>query len=75
VKPEIFDSILANLSFLLGNLISCLPQKEEKEGEFLIYNPPELVQPTEDHLSTGGVCSHAGQLRKPLGWTPGQSQR
>jgi hypothetical protein len=31
VKPEVFDGILANLSFLLGNLIFCLPQKGEKE--------------------------------------------
>jgi hypothetical protein len=31
VKPEVCDSILANLSFLLGNLISSLPQKGEKE--------------------------------------------
>jgi hypothetical protein len=29
--PEVFDSILANLSLLLGNLISYLPQKGEKE--------------------------------------------
>jgi hypothetical protein len=31
VKPEVFDSILENLSFLSGNLISCLPQNGEKE--------------------------------------------
>jgi hypothetical protein len=31
VKPEVFDSVLANLRFLSGNLISCLPQKGEKE--------------------------------------------
>jgi hypothetical protein len=31
MKPKVFDSILAHLSFLLGNLISCLPQKGEKE--------------------------------------------
>jgi hypothetical protein len=31
VKPEVFDSILANLRFLLGNLIACLPQKGENE--------------------------------------------
>jgi hypothetical protein len=31
VKPEVFDSILANLHFLSGKLISCLPQKGEKE--------------------------------------------
>jgi hypothetical protein len=31
VKPEVSDSILANLGFLLENLISCLSQKEEKE--------------------------------------------
>jgi hypothetical protein len=31
VKPEVFDNILPNLSFLSGNLISCLPQKGEKE--------------------------------------------
>jgi hypothetical protein len=30
VKPEVFDSILANLGFLSGNLISCLPQNREK---------------------------------------------
>jgi hypothetical protein len=32
VKPEVIDSILANLSFLLGNLISCLPQKGKNEA-------------------------------------------
>jgi hypothetical protein len=32
VKLEVFDSILANLSFLSGNFISCLPQKGEKEA-------------------------------------------
>jgi hypothetical protein len=32
VKPEVFDSILANLGFLSGNLISCLSQKGEKEA-------------------------------------------
>jgi hypothetical protein len=31
VKPEIIDSILENLSFHLGNLISCLLKKGEKE--------------------------------------------
>jgi hypothetical protein len=34
VKPEVFDSILANLSFLSGNHISCLPQKGEKKVSF-----------------------------------------
>jgi hypothetical protein len=32
VKPEVYDNILANLGFLSGNLISCLPQKGEKEA-------------------------------------------
>jgi hypothetical protein len=32
VKPKVFDSILANLSFLSGNLMSCLSQKGEKEA-------------------------------------------
>jgi hypothetical protein len=32
VKPNVFDSILANLSILSGNLTSCLPQKGEKEA-------------------------------------------
>jgi hypothetical protein len=32
VKPKVFDSILASLSLLSGNLISCLPQKGEKEA-------------------------------------------
>jgi hypothetical protein len=32
VKSEVFDSILANLSFLSRNLISCLPQKGDKES-------------------------------------------
>jgi hypothetical protein len=32
VKPEIFDSILANMGFLLEDLISCLLQKGEKEA-------------------------------------------
>jgi hypothetical protein len=31
VKPEAFNNILANLDFLSGNLIFCLPQKEKKE--------------------------------------------
>jgi hypothetical protein len=34
VKSELFDNILANLVFLLGNLIFCLPQKGEKEVSF-----------------------------------------
>jgi hypothetical protein len=34
MKPEVFNSILANLSFLSGNLIACLPQKGEKEISF-----------------------------------------
>jgi hypothetical protein len=32
VKPEVFDNILANLGFLLGNLISYLSQKLEKKA-------------------------------------------
>jgi hypothetical protein len=31
VKPKAFDNILANLSFLLGNLISAFLQKGEDE--------------------------------------------
>jgi hypothetical protein len=31
VKAEVFDSILANLSFLFRNLIVGLPQKGEKK--------------------------------------------
>jgi hypothetical protein len=31
VTPKVFDSILANLSFLSGNLIYCLSQKGKKE--------------------------------------------
>jgi hypothetical protein len=49
--------------------------KGREGGEFLSYNPPELVQPTEGHLHTGGVCSHAGRPRKSLDQKPGQSQR
>jgi hypothetical protein len=30
----------------------------------LLYSPPELVQPAGGHLLTGGVCSHADQLRR-----------
>jgi hypothetical protein len=32
VKPKVFDHILENLSFLLENFISCLPQEGEKEA-------------------------------------------
>jgi hypothetical protein len=32
VKPEVFDSVLANLSLLSGSLIFCFPQKGEKEA-------------------------------------------
>jgi hypothetical protein len=32
VKPQVFDSILANLSFFSGNFIYCIPQKGEKEA-------------------------------------------
>jgi hypothetical protein len=31
VKPEVFDSTLANLGFLFGILLPCLTQKREKE--------------------------------------------
>jgi hypothetical protein len=34
VKSEVFDNILENLGFLSGNIISCLPQKGEKEASF-----------------------------------------
>jgi hypothetical protein len=74
VKPQVFDGIVANLSFLSGNYI-LLFTKGREEGKFLSYNPPELVQQTEGHLCTGGVCSHAGWLRKPLDQMPRQYQK
>jgi hypothetical protein len=61
------------VSFRKPHILSSTKGREG--GEFLSYNPPELVQPTEGHLHTGGVCSHAGRPRKPLDQKPGQSQR
>jgi hypothetical protein len=71
VKPKVFGK--SGLSFWTSYFL--LSIKGREEGKFLPYNPPELAQPTEGHLCTGGVCNHTSQLRKPLGQMPRQSQR